>query len=127
MDERDEALAYLKKMQEAKGYVFESHKILAAEDFEFLKAYNTASEAGYTKEHLLDKKTKELLFTAILIAKNSTQGHIKTHMNLAIKYGATKQELLEVLELCWCPCGAMAFLWGFDAWKDVVNPESIDI
>ena len=122
----DERKAYVRKMKESRGYVFDFHKIMVAEDLPFIKKYNEMSEAAYTDPRLLDSKTKELLFVAILTAKGATQAHIKTHMNLALKHGATKQDLLQTLELCFMPCGATAFMWGFDAWKDVCNPERVE-
>ncbi len=122
----DERREYLRKLVEARGYVFDLHKVLAAEDLEFLKKYNEVSEAAYTNQRLLDRKTKELLFVAILTVRGATQDHIKTHIKAALKAGATREEVLQVLELCFMPCGATAFLWGFDAWKEVCNPASVE-
>jgi 4-carboxymuconolactone decarboxylase len=96
--------AYLQIMEEKRGYILDFHKILAAEDFEFLKCFNSLLQTAYLNpDTSADSKTKELILIAILIAVRSPAGHIKTHIQVAKRLGATKKEILEVLEMCLPP------------------------
>lgn len=123
MDERKE---YVNMMKRQRGYVGELHKVLVAEDFEFIKKYNELSEIAYTKPRSLERKMKELIYIAILATRLATIDHIKLHINAALRAGATKEEILETLELTFLPAGAISFTRGFDAWKEVVMPQKIE-
>lgn len=114
-----ERQAYLQKMQEERGYILDFHKVMAEEDFEFLKGYNALLSAAYTKPRLIDPKTKELVFCAVLMAVRSQPDHIKTHMEMAKQFGATKQEVLEVLEMTLPPTGVPAFMHAYAVWRQV--------
>jgi len=126
MADIEEKKAYLKKMMEGRGYIFDLHKILAAEDFDFLRRYQDISRIAYTDERSLDRKTKELIFVAILTIKGASLNHIKTHMEAAVNVGATKEEVLQVLELTFLPGGAVNFLHAFDAFKEYFSPDMIE-
>jgi 4-carboxymuconolactone decarboxylase len=121
-----EAQAFVDKMYRERGYILDFHKVMAAEDFDFLKVYNQLIEAGYTKQRVLDAKTKELIYAVILTAIKASVDHIKAHIKLALDYGATKQEVLEALEICLPSAGVPAFMIGFDAWKQTVSPNSVE-
>lgn len=121
-----EQQAFVDKMYRERGYILDFHKVMAAEDFDFLKAYNNLIEAGYTKQRVLDAKTKELIYTVILTALKASTDHIKAHIKLALEYGASKYEVLEALELCLPAAGVPAFMIGFDAWKQVVSPKHVE-
>ena len=45
----DEKQAFVDKMYKDRGYILDFHKIMVAEDFDFLKGYNQLIEAAYTK------------------------------------------------------------------------------
>lgn len=116
----DERRAYLQRMEEERGYILDFHKILAEEDFEFLKSYNALLQAAYlSPDTRTESKTKELILIAILVAVRSPSDHIKTHMHVAKRLGATKKEILEVLEMCLIPAGLPAFMQGFAVWREV--------
>lgn len=121
-----EKQAFVDKMYRERGYILDFHKVMAAEDFDFLKAYNELIEAGYTKKRTLDAKTKELLYTVILTAVKANVDHIKSHIKMAIEYGATKKEILEALEICLPAASVPAFMIGFEAWKQVVSPDRVE-
>jgi len=116
----EERQAYLQKMEKERGYILDFHKILAAEDFEFLKRFNSLLQTAYLNpDTSADSKTKELILIAILVAVRSPSDHIKTHMQVAKRLGATKKEILEVLEMCLPPAGLPVFMQGFDVWREV--------
>jgi len=56
-----------------------------------------------------------------LVAVRSPSDHIKTHMHVAKRLGATKKEILEVLEMCLPPAGLPAFMQGFAVWREVFD------
>jgi 4-carboxymuconolactone decarboxylase len=81
---------YLQKMEAERGYILDFHKILAEEDFEFLKSYNALLKTAYLKpDSSTQSKTKELILIAILVAVRSPTDYIKTHMQVAKHLGAT--------------------------------------
>jgi 4-carboxymuconolactone decarboxylase len=121
-----EKQAFVDKMYKERGYILDFHKVMVAEDFDFLKAYNQMIEAGYTKQRALDTKTKEIIYTVVLAAVKAGIEHIKSHVKLAVKYGATKQEILQALEICLPAAGVPAFMLGFEAWTQVVSPERVE-
>ncbi|MFC1937855.1 carboxymuconolactone decarboxylase family protein [Chloroflexota bacterium] len=122
----DEKQAFVDRMYRERGYILDFHKVMVAEDFEFLKVYNQLIQAAYTKQRTLDAKTKELLYTVILTSVKASVDHIKAHIKLAIDYGATKQEVLEALEICLPGASVPAFMLGFEAWKQVVSPDRVE-
>lgn len=118
--------AFVDRMFKERGYILDFHKVMAAEDFEFLKAYEQMIQAGYTKKRTLDAKTKELLYTVILTAVKANVDHIKSHIKMALDYGATKKEILEALEICIPAASVPAFMIGFEAWKQSVSPQRVE-
>ena len=121
-----EKQAFVDKMYKERGYILDFHKVMVAEDFEFLKAYDQLIQAGYTKKRTLDAKTKEILYTVILTAVKTNVDHIKSHIKLALDYGATKKEVLEALEICIPAASVPAFMIGFEAWKQAVSPDRVE-
>lgn len=113
-------------MYRDRGYILDFHKVMVAEDFQFPKAYNQLTKAGYTKEQTLDTKTKESIYTAILTAVKASVNHVKSHIKLALDYGVTKQEVLEALEICIPGASVPAFMIDFEAWKQVVSPDRVE-
>ncbi len=121
-----EKQAYVDKMYKERGYILDFHKVMVAEDFEMLKAYNAFIAAEYTNQRTLDAKTKEIIFTCVLTAMKAGVDHIKSHIKLAIDYGATKKEVLEALEICIPAASVPAFMNGLEAWKQIVNPNRVE-
>lgn len=123
---KSEKQDYIDKMYKDRGYILDFHKVMTAEDFDFLKSYNQLIEAGYLKQRALDARTKEIIYTVILTAVKANVDHIKAHIKLALEYGATKQELLQALEICLPAAGVPAFMVGFEAWKQAVSPDRME-
>jgi 4-carboxymuconolactone decarboxylase len=122
----DEKQAFVDKMYRERGYILDFHKVMAAEDFDFLKAYDQLIQAGYTKQRTLDAKTKEIIYAVILTSVKASVDHIKSHIKLALDYGATKTEVLEALVICIPAASVPAFMIGFEAWKQVVSPQRVE-
>ena len=125
MAERDRQ-EFIDRMYRQRGYLLDFHKVMAAEDFAALVAYDSFIESVYTRPRTLDAKTKEILYSAVLTAARASVDQIKLHIRLALEYGATKQEVLEALEMCIPAASVPAFMVGFEAWKQVVSPDRVE-
>lgn len=126
MASMEEQQAYIDEMARKRGYVLDYHKVMAAHDYEVLKAANGIVDAAYLKERTLDRKTKELIFTVSLTVMRASKGHIKSHINAALEAGATEREVLEAIEIAIPEAGIVALQTGFDAWREVTGAEGIE-
>jgi 4-carboxymuconolactone decarboxylase len=115
----------LEEMRKKRGFVLDFHKILIEEDLEFLKRYEELISTAYARQRSLSKKVKELVFVAALTALQADKTHIGAHMKVAMENGASKQEILEVLECIFPPCGVLRFMNGLDAFKETVKTDRV--
>ncbi len=122
---KSEAQEYIDGMYQMRGYILDFHKVLAAEDLPFLRSFNQIIESVYTPR-LLDRKTKELIMSAVLVAIKANTEHIKAHLQQALAHGATKKEALEAIELTLAPAGVPSFMVGLQAWSEVASPDRIE-
>jgi alkylhydroperoxidase/carboxymuconolactone decarboxylase family protein YurZ len=68
-------------------------------DPEFMRAYLNFSAVPWKKNHL-DDKTKEFMYIAVdAAATHLYEPGIRQHIKKALEFGATEQEIMEVLEL----------------------------
>ncbi len=123
MQERKE---YLEEMGRKRGYVLEMHRIMASVDFEWVKKYDPFLEHTYTSQRLLDRKTKELLQIVVEAALRADVEQIQAHVEVALKEGASPQEILEALQVVVMPMGMLAFRRGLQAWAAAVKPEIVE-
>ncbi len=126
MATQEEKQAYIDDMARRRGYVLGYHKGMAEADFDALKAANDLVGAVYTRQRLLDRKTKELLFCATLTAMRAGKGHIQSHIRAAMQHGASAQEVLEAIEITLPEAGVVAFQAGFEAWREVAGVKGIE-
>lgn len=122
----DERQAYIDNMAKERGYVLEYHKVMAAQDYDVLKAANNLVAAAYLEQRTLDRKTKELLFILSLTVMRASKGHIASHIRVALDLGLSEREILEAIEIALPEAGVVAFQTGFHAWRDVVNAEGLE-
>ena len=116
----DEKEKMLQEIMDKRGFVLDFHKVLVEEDLEFLKCYEELVSTVYANERTLDKKVKEFIFIAALTALRADKDHIGAHIRLAIEKGASKKEILEVLECIFPPCGTLSFMNGLEAYKETL-------
>lgn len=121
-----EAQQYIDGMVSQRGYVLDYHRLLAKQDFAMLQAANGIVSAAYLDERLLDRKTKELIFIAMLTVMRAEKKPIQSHIRVALDSGASPQEILEAIELSLPEAGLVAFQVGFEAWCEVVGAEGIN-
>ncbi len=112
----DEAKEFLERTQQNRGYTLEMHRIMAEVDLEWAEKYNQFIEATYTGQRLLDRKTKELLQIVVEAALRADVEQIQAHVRVALREGASPQEILEALQTVIAPMGALAFRRGLQAW-----------
>ena len=123
----DEEKQYLQEMVKARGYVLDYHKVLVAEDLPFLRSLNSLLAVSYTDPRRLDRKTKELVFIGVLTALGAAKDHVKAHIEVAKRQGATKEEVLELLEMLVLPCGVPKFMVGYEAWTESFAVRRVDL
>lgn len=122
MDEKRERI--LKEILQKRGFVPSFHKILIEEDIEFYEVYEKLASLVYTGERRLTEKFKELLFIGILVALRASREHIKLHIKAAFNKGATREEILEVIEIAFLPSGVVSLMEGLEAFKEVLIESS---
>jgi len=123
----DEEKEYLQEMARSRGYALDYHKVLVAEDLPFLRSLNEFLAVSYTNQRRLDRKTKDLVFIGVLTALGATKDHIKAHIEVAKRQGATKEEILELLELLVLPCGVPKFMLGYEAWTECFTVRRVEL
>jgi 4-carboxymuconolactone decarboxylase len=111
----------LEEIKQKRGYVLDFHKLLAEEDPEFLRGYEAMISASYAKQGVLGQKIKEFVLIAVLTALRADKKHISVHIKQAMEAGATKTEVLEILECIYPPCGTLRFMNGLEAYRHAFN------
>jgi len=116
----DERTRLLEEIARRRGYVHDFHKILIMEDLDFFKLYEKLSSLVYVKERALSRKVIELVFTGVLVAMRASREHIKLHIRAALEHGASKEGILEAIEVAYLPSGVVSLMEGIDAYKEVM-------
>jgi 4-carboxymuconolactone decarboxylase len=109
----------LEEIAAKRGYVLEMHRILAEADPAFLRAYEDFLDSAYLKERSLDRRTKELVYVAVLTALGAPREQVVAHIRAGLDAGASAAELLEILEQVLPPVGVPRFMEGLAAWHEV--------
>ncbi|HEY1825262.1 MAG TPA: carboxymuconolactone decarboxylase family protein [Acidimicrobiales bacterium] len=90
----------------------------------FMKAYSDFSSVPWRKNHL-DDKTKEFIY--ITVDANATHMYLpgaRTHIKKALEFGATADEIMEVLELA-ATLGIHAMNIGVPILVEVLNEKGL--
>jgi len=118
----EEKLRMLREIVEKRGSVPNFHRALIEGDPEFYGVYEKMASCVYTEERHLSRKVKELLFIGVLVAMRASREHIKLHIKAALDHGASKEEILEAIELAFLPSGVVSLMDGLEAYREVI-PE----
>jgi 4-carboxymuconolactone decarboxylase len=118
---------YVADMVRRRGHVLDYHRVMAAQDFDVLKAANGLVSAAYLDDRSLDRRTKELLFVLSLTVMRADRHHIASHIRVALALGVTPREILEAIEIALPEAGVVAFQHGFDVWREVVGAEGVQL
>ena len=115
-DSRTErADALIERMKAARGYVYPEWEHAARQDPDFVEAYNRIYELGLGEGRHVPVKVREFVAIALLAFRGADQAGLVAHMKRAIRFGATREELFEILETCLVPGGAPTFHRGLTA------------
>lgn len=107
------------RMQAARGYIYPEWELAAKMDPDFTEAYNRIYELGMGEGQHVSAKVREFVAIALLAFRGADRGGLVAHMQRAIRLGATKEELFEVLEATLVPGGAPTFHRGLNALLDI--------
>src|SRR5260370_27555055 len=102
----DELVARMKK---ARGYIYPEWEFAARQDPEFVETYNRIYELGLGEGKHVSAKVREFVAIALLAFRGGEKAGLVAHMERAIRFGATRAEIFEVLETCMVPRGAPTF------------------
>jgi alkylhydroperoxidase/carboxymuconolactone decarboxylase family protein YurZ len=111
--------ALIARMKKARGYIYPEWEFAARRDPEFVEAYNRIYERGLGEGKHVSAKVREFVAIALLAFRGGEKAGLIAHMERAIRFGATREELLEVLETCLIPGGAPTFHRGLSALLEV--------
>jgi len=113
------AEALIAKMKAARGYIYPEWEFAARQDPEFVETYNRIYELGLGEGRHVSAKVREFVAIALLAFRGADRDGLVAHMQRAIRFGATREEIFEVLETCLVPGGAPTFHRGLGALMEV--------
>ena len=92
--------ALIARMKAARGYIYPEWEFAARQDPDFVETYNRIYELGLGE---------------LLAFRGAERAGLVAHMERAMRLGATREEIFEVLETCLVPGGAPTFHRGLGA------------
>jgi alkylhydroperoxidase/carboxymuconolactone decarboxylase family protein YurZ len=101
------------------GYIYPEWELAARTDPDFTDAYNRIYELALGEGRYVSAKVREFVAIALLAFRGADHESLVAHMRRAIRLGATKEELFEVLEATLVPGGAPTFHRGLSALIEV--------
>src|SRR4029434_6065967 len=110
--------ALIARMKKARGYIYPEWEFAAKQDPDFVEAYNRIYELGLGDGQHVSAKVREVIAIALLAFRGAEKAPLVSHMQRAMRFGATREELFEVLETCMVPGGAPTFHRGLSALMD---------
>jgi alkylhydroperoxidase/carboxymuconolactone decarboxylase family protein YurZ len=113
------AEALIAKMKAARGYIYPEWEFAARQDPDFVETYNRIYELSLGEGRHLPAKVREFVAIALLAFRGGEKAGLVAHMERAIRLGATREEIFEVLETCLVPGGAPTFHRGLGALMEV--------
>src|SRR5215472_15812430 len=118
-DRNARAEALIARMKKARGYIYPEWEFAARQDPDFVDAYNRIYELALGEGRHVSAKVREFVAIALLAFRGADCETLVAHMRRAIRLGATKEELFEVLEATVIPGGAPTFHRGLSALLEV--------
>ncbi len=115
--ERAERL--IARMKQARGYMYPEWEFAARQDPEFVELYNGIYERGLGEGRHVSAKVREFVAIALLAFRGGDKAGLVAHIRRAMRLGATREEIFEVLETCMVPGGAPTFHRGVSALLEV--------
>jgi len=115
----------IQEQMSKRGYVAPFHKFLAREDPEYFELYmNYANVLLEKRQYALSRKMRVLLIIALDAARLFEFG-LELYIQRALEEGiATKQEILETLEIAGIPTGFVTSAFGLGVLERVLKKLS---
>jgi len=116
----DRREAIVRRGERRRGFVPYWLRVMGDVDVDFLEAYERIYELTAVRRGKLPPKFREM----IVIAAVSIGGYgpgIKDHIRRAFRLGATKEEIVEVLQSAYFHTGALTLVHGMIALIDVLK------
>jgi len=107
--------ALIARMKEARGYIYPEWEFAARQDPDFVETYNRMYEQGLGEGRHVPAKVREFVAIALLAFRGVEKSALVAHMHRAMRLGATREEIFEILETCLVPGGAPTFHRGLSA------------
>jgi alkylhydroperoxidase/carboxymuconolactone decarboxylase family protein YurZ len=101
--------------------------VLARHDPETCAALDRVPETVYRSARSLDARTKELVMIVMHTVLKAPDAVLRHHVRRAIELGASKQAVLEAIELVITPAGMPAFEHGLMAWADALGETGLEV
>jgi alkylhydroperoxidase/carboxymuconolactone decarboxylase family protein YurZ len=118
-ERRKRGEALIERMKAARGYIYPEWEFAARQDPDFVETYNRIYEQGLGEGRHVPAKVREFVAIALLAFRGGEKAGLVAHMERAIRLGATREEIFEVLETCLIPGGAPTFHRGLSALMEV--------
>src|ERR687887_2686908 len=118
-DRATQAEQLIARMKAARGYIYPEWELAARTDPDFTEAYNRIYELALGEGKHVSAKVREFVAIALLAFRGTDRGGLVAHMQRAMRFGATREEIFEVLETCLIPGGAPTFHRGLSALMEV--------
>lgn len=103
-----------------RGFVPYWLRFMAEVDVDFLEAYERIYELTAVRKGALPPKFRELIVVAAVAIGGYGPG-LKEHIRRALRLGATKEEIVEVLQSAYFHTGALTLVHGMIALIDVLK------
>ena len=118
--------ALIKKVKQARGYLYPEWEFAARLDPQFFEAYDGLYRQALAREGGLAIKYRELVVLGILAFRGVSRDALANHIRRAYRYGATREELLGALQATIVPGGAVTFLNGLRALAEAERGKGPD-
>ena len=112
--------AIVRKGERRRGFVPYWLRFMAEVDVDFLEAYERIYELTAVRKGALAPKFRELVVVAAVAIGGYGPG-LKDHIRRALRLGATKEEVVEVLQSAYFHTGALTLVHGMIALIDVLK------
>jgi len=114
--------AIVRRGEERRGFVPYWLRTMADVDVDFLEAYERIYELTAVRQGVLPAKFRELIVVAAVAIGGYGPG-LKEHVRRALRLGATREEIVEVLQSAYFHTGALTLVHGMIALIDVLKED----
>jgi AhpD family alkylhydroperoxidase len=118
----DRREAIVRRGEARRGFVPYWLRFMADMDLDYLEAYERIYELTAVRRGRLPAKFRELIVVAAVSIGGYDSG-IKDHLRRALRLGATKEEIVEVLQSASFHTGALTLVHGMIALIDVLKED----